>query len=94
MIYRFARGDAQAGLRKLKISSVFLRYLFFLVLLFWKIKIFILLFLTYLTWPVIKNYRYVGQKEALFWLPILQITADFNILAGTIEGLTKKNEKK
>ncbi len=86
MIYRFARGDAKAGLRKLKVASVFGRYLIFIGLPFFKIS-FLALLPIYFCWSIVKNYRYVRNLKALLWLPVLQITSDFAVMAGTIEGL-------
>jgi glycosyltransferase involved in cell wall biosynthesis len=96
MIYRFARGDATFGLRILKVTTVFLRYLFFLSLLMISVAFseftwyFLGFFLVYLLWAILKNYRYVKEWQAFFWLPILQVTADLAVMMGTIKGIFGK----
>jgi len=98
MIYRFAQGDAQAGLRKLKVFSIFLRYLLFFAI-FWfvfnsrPVLAFLTCFLllgVYLLWSISKNYRYVKEIEAFFWLPVLQLVSDFAVMSGSINGLRLK----
>lgn len=96
MIFRFARGDAKAGLRKNKIISIFGRYVIFLLLLSFSFKnpisqkLLLFLILTYLLWSVFKNYRYVKQPEAFFLLPILQICSDLAFIMGTIAGFKQR----
>ncbi len=94
MIYRFARGDARAGLRRLKVLSIFLRHFVFLGLLITGLLLFpeltelaAVLFGFYLLWAIAKNFRYVKAWPAFFWLPILQLTADWAVIAGSIEGI-------
>ncbi len=41
----------------------------------------------YLFWAVIKNYKYVKNKKAFFYLSLLQLTSDVSVLSGTIIGL-------
>ena len=86
MIYRFAKGDAKAGLRKLKVATIFGRYLILIILPIFKVY-FLFLFLIYVAWAVFKNYKYVKDLRAFFWLPVLQITADIAVMTGTINGL-------
>jgi len=103
MIFRFARGDAMAGLRKLKVASVYTRYLLFLFLFFsflffhqnFYLKVLFFSFFLYLVWSIVKNYRYVRQLKAFFWLPVLQITSDFAVMIGSLKGCYHKikNEK-
>lgn len=91
MIYRFARGDGQAGLRYLKMATVFLRYLGALFLIislpFFYFSIFLFL---YFSWAILKNYRYVRHPLALFYLPIIQVTADLAVMSGAIKGLIRR----
>lgn len=98
MVYRFARGDAHAGLRCKKVATVFLRYLLFLVLAQFiarstrtevRYYIYMIIFL-YLLWAVWKNYRYVRHPLAFLYLPLLQITADLGVMLGTFQGLIKR----
>lgn len=92
MIFRFARGDAKAGLRRFKVATIFFRYLFLFIflafcLIFYSLTPFFLfaIFL-YLFWAVLKNYKYVKDLRAIFLLPILQITSDIAIIFGSMEG--------
>lgn len=91
MFLRFAVGDAQSGLLRPKVKLLFLRYylFFFLVFLnYW----FALFLIPYLIWAISKNYRYVQDWRAIYWLPILQITADIAVIFGTIMGLLSKTK--
>ncbi|PJC76475.1 hypothetical protein CO010_02615 [Candidatus Shapirobacteria bacterium CG_4_8_14_3_um_filter_39_11] len=92
MIYRFARGDAKAGLRRVKIASIFLRYVGFiflglLCLIFNDLLIlFVLTIFCYIFWSVFKNYKYVKDLRAIFLLPFLQLISDFSVILGSIVG--------
>lgn len=95
MIFRFARGDAKAGLRRLKVLSVFFRYLFFLILLllsliFGEFRVLALfsVFL-YFSFAIYKNFRYVSDLRAFYLLPLLQVTADLAVMAGSMAGFFK-----
>jgi hypothetical protein len=46
--------------------------------------------LAYLIWSVSKNFRYVNKIGAVFWLPVLQVTADLSVIFGTIVGFLAK----
>ncbi|HOZ03579.1 MAG TPA: glycosyltransferase [Candidatus Woesebacteria bacterium] len=95
-IYRFARGDAYAGLWRPKVLLIFGRYLFaltlFLIFLFTNyfsyLLVLIVLAIIYLLWSIAKNYRYAP----LGWpfLPILQLVADAVVMIGTIIGLSSR----
>lgn len=92
MLYRFARGDAKAGLRRIKIASVFFRYVTFILLglscLLFNMLFgyFIFVIFLYLFWSICKNYKYVKDLRAIFLLPILQVTSDFAVILGSIVG--------
>ena len=92
MIYRFARGDAKAGLRRIKIASIFLRYVGFIFfglscLIFNDLFVcYILIIFIYIFWSVFKNYKYVKDLRAIFLLPLLQFISDFAIILGSIVG--------
>ena len=100
MIFRFARGDALAGLRYPKVATVFGRYLFALALICLLpfhpslTPLIIAFVLAYLLWPIFKNYRYVKKWPALFILPLLQLTTDLAIMAGSLAGRKQKFVKK
>ncbi|MDP3941911.1 MAG: glycosyltransferase [bacterium] len=94
MFFRFALGDMQSGLIRLKVIFLFLRYIFFLGLLFLYItggSLFLLLFLimsgwVYILWAIKKNFKYVKIWQAIVLLPFLQILADFAVILGSLIG--------
>lgn len=103
MIYRFARGDAHAGLRYKKMASVFARYFFGLLLLFLlhatqyaehaRISMFhVSCFMLpgYGLWSILKNYRYVRHWQAIFILPVLQLVSDLAVMGGFVAGVLKR----
>lgn len=89
MFLRFAIGDAQAGILRPKVKFLAVRYYFFvfLVFLYWPM---VTLLVGYLVWAVLKNYKYVKDIRAFFWLPVLQLTADICVLLGTIVGFLSR----
>lgn len=96
--YRYAEGDGKARYVRPQTPLLFLRYLIGagLLLIFFLSKssfilylISVILFL-YLLWAVGKNFKHVGNWQAVFILPILQFTADFSVMAGFLKGLLKK----
>lgn len=96
MIFRFARGDAQAGLWRPKVGLIFGRYAIgvFLMCLWWLTKNPIVLYLLimslvgYTGWSISKNKKYVSK--GWLWLPIVQITSDLAVMVGTILGIYKQ----
>lgn len=89
MFMRFAIGDAQSGILRSKVKLLAIRYYLFFFLCFvtpWSM----LLVVPYIVWAILKNFRYVKRIEALFWLPVLQITSDIMVLFGTIVGLLSR----
>lgn len=100
IIYEFAYWDMVAGIYRPKAMSVVARYLLFtlvgIYLLFVEREIFFMLLLTclltYTTWSIAKNYRYVNHGWG--WLPVLQIVSDLSVIRGTLSGflirLTRK----
>ena len=90
MFLRFAIGDAQAGIFRPKVKFLAVRYYLFFFLFFvshW----FGLLAIPYLFWAIFKNYQYVRDIRAFFWLPVLQLTADTTVLFGTLVGLLSRS---
>jgi len=96
MFMRFAIGDIQAGLIRPKVKALALRYILFIYFVFLSLELRFLmpllctLIIAYLTWAVVKNFRYVKDIRALFWLPVLQITADLSVLSGTLIGMMSR----
>lgn len=94
MFYRFALGDAESGMHRPKVYFVFARYLagfvlLLLAVLFQSIPLFALcalLFALYVAWAIAKNWRYVDEIPALYYLPALQFTADAAVLTGSVKG--------
>lgn len=97
MLYRFALGDAEAHILRSKVILLFARYFFGLYLLFLcllyrsttAIAVLTLFVVAYVIWSIHKNYRYIKHKNALYILPLLQITADAAVISGTLYGLIK-----
>lgn len=90
MFFRFAYGDAESGLFRPKVLFIFIRYIAG-IMLFINGQFLILAALLglYFLWSINKNYKYVRNYLAIFWLPIIQITSDICILIGTTGGLIK-----
>lgn len=97
MFSRFAYGDAEARIFRPKVGFLFARYLLifclFLLALIPRYKSFmlliVLLFLGYLFWSIKKNYRYVKKFKAIFFLPIIQFTADIAVMSGSLLGILR-----
>ena len=93
MIFRFARGDAQAGIIRAKVLLIFFRYLvagwiFLAAIGSSNMVLLITLVLggcTYILWAIQKNYQYV--TTGWYWLPVLQVTSDLAVLAGSFAGI-------
>ncbi|PIR61684.1 MAG: hypothetical protein COU66_02495 [Candidatus Pacebacteria bacterium CG10_big_fil_rev_8_21_14_0_10_44_11] len=93
MIFRFAQGDIEAGIIRPKVIFIFVRYLILLFLLAittyytsWRLAtaFAVTLFVFYSLWAIQKNSRYV--KKGWYWLPVLQLTADIFVIAGSLFG--------
>ncbi len=95
MFFRFAIGDVESGIIRGKVLLIFARYLLFIYFLFlayvYKSTSLILfvLFLSvmYVLWSIKKNYGYVDNVRAYFYLPLIQFTSDSAVLLGSIVGL-------
>lgn len=95
MIYRFAWGDAEALCLRPKVGLIFGRYIVAVAIISWlgqqpllsqligSSGVFLLL-IAYLLWAIKKNVRYA--PAGWYWLPILQVTADLAVMAGTMRG--------
>lgn len=91
MVYRFARGDAQAGLRYKRVVTIFLRYLLGIFALVYLPLVYLLFGLfAYFSWAIWKNYRYIRHPLAFVYLPLLQVTSDLAVMSGSIKGVVKK----
>lgn len=95
--FRFAQGDAEAGINRPKIKFIFARYLVGIVLLLFNYSVlpalpagglFCVLF--YFLWSWKKNFRYAKIAESIFWLPAIQVVADLSVMSGFLAGKLKK----
>lgn len=95
MFYRFAKGDSQSHIFRYKVLMLFTRYIIglLLIVLFLLSKSYLILnalcimFIVYIFWSVLKNYRYVKKWQAFFILPVLQLISDIAVILGTVVGL-------
>lgn len=95
MFFRFAMGDIQAKILRPKVLFIFLRYILGIFLLVYVIISkdmaagygLLVLFVAYYLWAIAKNYKYVNRPEAIFILPILQISSDLAVISGTLWGV-------
>lgn len=96
MLYRFARGDVQAGILRPKVLALFGRYIVALIFLMWLFvyqptwigPLFLLGVILYTSWAIYKNYSYA--KKGWFWLPVLQFAADWAVMRGSVAGFFTK----
>lgn len=97
MFFRFAYGDIEAGIVRRKVLLIFVRYVLGITFLlsglllhpFYSILLSIS-FIFYVIWAIMKNYKYVKHSKAIFILPILQLTSDIAVLAGSFIAFLKK----
>lgn len=93
MIYRFARGDSEAHLLRPKVVFIFVRYLLLLMMIFLSVLssslyiwgLILLLGFLYAGWAIAKNFKYA--RQGWYWLPVLQVTADGAVIAGSLRGM-------
>ncbi len=101
--FNYAKGDAKTGIwwnpnkqltsHNIKISMIFIRYFIGLALIVLSflgyISPLVILFLLilYLIYPIYKWRDVIKTWQGRFWLPIIQISSDFAVMAGFIEGL-------
>ncbi|HVA96936.1 MAG TPA: glycosyltransferase [Candidatus Acidoferrales bacterium] len=97
MFFRFAYGDAEAGIYRPKVVFLFFRYTVALLLLLSAIIMksvlplvcLSVLIIGYLYWSIVKNYKYIKEWQAIYFLPSLQLIADSAVIKGTILGMLK-----
>jgi glycosyltransferase involved in cell wall biosynthesis len=96
--YWYAKGDAQTGIwwhpaqklhtHNLKIATIFIRYLVFLLLLIgsffmpFLFVIFIYVFVGYTSWSIWKLHKDVDDFFALLLVPVIQIASDISVMLG------------
>jgi len=103
---QYAKGDAQSGIwwhpakrgttHNIKISAIFARYLLGLVLIISSLfkptlfTIILVLITLYLFWSIWKWRDVIKNWQARLWLPVIQLSSDFAVMVGFIEGLASK----
>lgn len=97
MFYRFAYGDAEAGLFRGKVIIIFVRYIIGISLVIYYLiypEYFMLytlcfIFSAYFFWSIYKNYKYVNDMRAFIYLPLLQLTSDIAVMLGSLSAVPK-----
>lgn len=95
--FNYAKGDGLAKYFRPQTPYLFLRYIlgFYFLYLGFAYKSILIFFLlaaaliAYIFWSIVKNYKYVHDKQAIFILPVLQFTADIAVILGTCTGIFK-----
>lgn len=88
MIFRFARGDAFAGLFRPKVVTIFGRYLVWAWVWSVDFRLALSTAFIYLYWAYAKNRRYT--PHGWYYLPLLQVVADGAVMTGTVVGLWRR----
>lgn len=97
MFYFFALGDSIAGIFRPKVFLVFIRYILvaWVIIIssslsyFFMLQIISYILMVYISWSIWKNYKYIKEPSALFFLPLLQFTSDLAVISGTSMGFFK-----
>ena len=98
MFFRFSKGDAYALILRPKVIFIFARYIAAFLLLVHFLNngntsagiLFIVMFLLYIFWSILKNYKYVKDTQAFLYLPLLQFTSDLAVISGATLGLLNR----
>lgn len=96
MFYRFALGDIESGIVRPKVLTVFLRYLLFFAVLILIVQsinflwLFLSLLFFYITYILFKNRKYNKTMLQRMYSVLIQFTADFSVLSGSLVGLFKR----
>jgi len=101
--FNYAKGDAQSKIcwhptkklmsHNIKVIFIFIRYLFGLFLLFQSInspllfRLLEILIVLYIFWPIWKWRDVIDDFQTKLWLPVIQISSDFAVMAGFLYGL-------
>jgi len=102
----YAKGDGQANIwwhpakqfssHNIKISMVYLRYIVFIILLYFSLSgainylIFVILFIGYILWPIFKWREIIKETSDRLLIPFIQISADIYVMKGFFLGILKK----
>lgn len=93
--FSYAKGDGQAGYIREQTPFLFARYFLAVFVIAYVgitrslplIALFTAGVVAYFAWAIKKNYHYIHNIRALYYLPLLQITSDFSVLSGMLYGL-------
>lgn len=88
-IGRFSYGDAEAGIVRPKVVSIFLRWLIILSSLFFGLKIFTAILASYCLWAYLKSRNYVPSLAGARILPTMQVITDFIVMGCSLWGWRK-----
>jgi len=104
--YFYAKGDGQIGIwwdknkklktHNIKLLIIYVRYLFGLALFllgffnpsFWFALAFF--FLIYLFWAILKSYNDIRRRQAILFLPMIQVMSDLAVMIGFAVGSLKR----
>lgn len=97
MFFRFAKGDGESGVLRPKVTLILVRYFILAWLLIYAsyfrltfiLETIFYILLLYILWSIWKNYRYVKDREAVLFLPLIQFTSDVAVIIGTLLGFIK-----
>ncbi len=80
-ITHYAQGDVEARYTPhlIKIATIYLRYLIFII--------FPIIYPLYLLLPILKHYTWIKHPLCLIFLPPLQVVSDFAVMYGSLRGL-------
>jgi len=87
--FNYAVGDGQARYIRSNTWLLFTRYFVGFLLFFISKPVLIACFFLYILWSIQKNYKYVKDWRAYFYLPLLQLVSDICVIAGTATGFIR-----
>ncbi len=96
MISEHAYGDAYAGNWRPKVGLIYVRYGIFLALFLLSLStifglfFFVQIVFAYISFSIVKNYRYVRHWKAMLYLPVLQVVSDIAVMWGALLGFLSK----
>ena len=104
--FDYAKGDAQSKIwrhptkklmsHNIKVILIFIRYLACIILLVFSVSnpvllvLLVILAILYVLWPVWKWRDVIYDFRTKLWLPVIQISSDFAVMAGFISGIVAK----
>ena len=103
MFQRFAYGDMEASILRPKVVLIIFRYLAALLFIIFAITKHTILWwlvllagiILYSIWSIYKNYSYIKDARAIYYLPLIQFTSDIAVLLGSCSGfLASRRVKK